>query len=450
MSRWHRRIAALTVAVSLAPAAPAAAATPAQHDTGQLPDGASWVADVPGSWNGTVILYSHGFGPLQAQDAPDQATAAALLDEGYALVGSSYSGPSWWALGSAVHDQFGALDAIEQRIGAERHTIAWGTSMGGLVSALENEDGHHRIDATLTTCGLVAGALNLNNYQLDGEYALAHLLAPGQTIPLVRYPTQDAAGAAATQLATVVGAAQANAAGRARIALGAALMNEPTWYSGANPPAVDDYVAQETQQEQELTAFVLTFVMTGRYQLELAAGGNSADTAGVDYQALLNGSSQAQQVRALYRQAGLDLDADLTRLTRDASVTPDQSAITTLARTSTPTGRLRAPELDIHTVADQLVPVGQENWYGRLVHASGSQGLFRQAYVDTTGHCAFQPSETIAALHALEHRVVSGQWGEFVEAGRLNSAAAALGQPGRYVRFTPPALTGGLGAPGRR
>ncbi len=454
MSRWHRRstalIAVLTVAVSLATVAPAAAATPAQHDTGQLADGASWVADVPGSWNGTVILYSHGFGPLQAQDAPDQATAAMLLDQGYALVGSSYSGPSWWALGSAVHDQFGALDAIEQRIGAPRRTIAWGTSMGGLVSALENEDRRHRVDATLTTCGLVAGALNLNNYQLDGEYALAHLLASNQTIPLVRYSTQDAAGAAATQLATVVGTAQGNAAGRARIALGAALMNEPTWYSGATPPAATDYVAQETQQEQELTAFVLTFVMTGRYQIELAAGGNSAYTAGVDYHALLNGSSQAQQVRSLYRLAGLDLDADLTRLTRDANITPDLPAVATLARTSTPTGRLRVPELDIHTVADQLVPVGQESWYGHEVRALGAQSLFRQAYVDTTGHCAFQPSETIAALHALENRVVTGQWGESVEAGRLNSAAAALGEPGRYVRFRPPPLTGGLGEPGRR
>jgi len=105
-----------------------------------------------------------------------------------------------------------------------------------------------------------------------------------------------------------------------------------------------------------------------------------------------------------------------------------------------PTGRLHAPELDIHTVADQLVPVGQENWYGRLVR---TPNLFRQAYVDTTGHCAFQPSETIAALHALEHRIATGRWD--VDPARLNAAAAALGQPGRYFRFTPPALTGSLG-----
>lgn len=194
---------------------------------------------------------------------------------------------------------------------------------------------------------------------------------------------------------------------------------------------------------------MLNFVMTGRYQIELAADGNSADTAGVDYRALLHGGSQAQEVRALYNRAGLDLDADLARLTRDANITPDLPAVAALARTSMPTGRLRVPELDIHTIADQLVPVGQENWYGRLVRAVGSRNLLRQAYVDTTGHCAFQPSETIAALHALESRIVTGRWGDSAEPSRLNAAAAALGEPGRYLRFTPPALTGGLGEQGR-
>src|SRR5690242_21615684 len=100
-------IGAILLAAGLVPGTAAAAAS--EHHTGQLPDGATWVADVPAAWNGTTILYSHGFGPLAAQDAPDADTRTALLGSGYALVGSSYSGPSWWALASAVDDQFGAL-----------------------------------------------------------------------------------------------------------------------------------------------------------------------------------------------------------------------------------------------------------------------------------------------------------------------------------------------------
>jgi hypothetical protein len=79
MSKWLRRIGALAVttltAFGLTTGSTAQAATPA-HYTGVLPDGASWVADVPGAWNGTVVLYSHGFGPLQARDAPDEPTSA--------------------------------------------------------------------------------------------------------------------------------------------------------------------------------------------------------------------------------------------------------------------------------------------------------------------------------------------------------------------------------------
>ncbi|MEV4050230.1 alpha/beta hydrolase [Amycolatopsis sp. NPDC049688] len=440
LRRLGALFAATLTAFGLTTAGPAHAATPT-HYTGQLPDGASWVADVPPAWNGTVILYSHGFGPLVAQNAPDAATGQALLDAGYALVGSSYSGPSWWAVGPAVRDQFASLGELVRRIGEPRRTIAWGTSMGGLVSALEAESGNRRLDGVLTTCGLVAGALNLNDYQLDGEYALSRLLAPAQPVKLVRYASADEANAAGAALTKIVADAQGTAAGRARTALGAALMNTPAWLTGAAPPGPADYAGQEQQQQLALTQFVLGFVLSGRYQIELAAGGNSAANAGVDYRTLLAGSPLARQVRALYRAAGLDLDADLAQLTRHADVKADPGAVATLARTSTANGRLRVPELTIHTIADHLVPVEQENWYAHRVRAAGRESLLRQAFVDAAGHCAFRPSETVAALHALESRIETGHWPD-LRPERLNAAAAALGDPGRYLRYTPAPLTG--------
>jgi hypothetical protein len=437
-------LAATALAVLAFAGAPAQADdTTATHYTGTLADGASWIADVPQSWNGTVILYSHGFGPLAAQDAPDAATHQDLLDLGYALVGSSYSGPSWWAVGPAVDDQFGALAGIEQQLGTPHRVLAWGTSMSGLISALEAERGAGRIDGALTTCGLVAGALNLNNYQLDGEWALSHLLASGQAIQLVDYASATQAADAASALTGVVAAAQLSAEGRARTALGAALMNEPTWATGADEPAATDYAGQESQQAQELS-WVLGFVMSGRYQIELAGGGNSSGNVGVDYAALLRHSPQRKEVEALYAAAGLDLDTDLARLTQDATIQPEPNAAATLVRTSMVTGRLAVPELDIHTVADQLIPVGQENWYADQVRGAGRTELFRQAYVDASGHCNFQPAATIAALHAVEHRVDTGRWDDVAEPEQLNAAATAtgIGTFLPYLRFQPPALTG--------
>jgi hypothetical protein len=433
---------AVTSALTFAgPAAGAASAASTNH-TGSLPDGATWVADVPASWNGTIILYSHGFGPLTAQDAPDATTQSDLLGLGYALVGSSYSGPSWWALASAVRDQFASLAAVEKITGRPRRTIAWGESMGGLISAEETQDAQGRIDGTLTTCGLVAGALSLNNYQLDGEYALNELLAPGQQIQLVRYATAGQASAAAATLASVAGNAQATAQGRARVALAAALLNEPTWFSGAAPPSPGDYEAQEQQQDAELSNFVLPFIVSARYQIELAAGGNSSFTKGVNYAREIRHSSFLPEVSSLYRTAGLNLGADLATLTRNASITADPGAVATLARTSMVTGRLTVPELDIHTIDDQLVPVEQENWYRQRVAWAGSSPRFRQAFVKATGHCNFQPAGYIAALHALEHRVNTGRWGHLAQPDALNAAAAAtgLGAFDPYIPFDPPAL----------
>ena len=48
----------------------ATAAPPSTHYTGTLPDGGTWVADVPARWNGTLVLFSHGFGTPEAIDAP--------------------------------------------------------------------------------------------------------------------------------------------------------------------------------------------------------------------------------------------------------------------------------------------------------------------------------------------------------------------------------------------
>ena len=81
--------AALVGALALTPAT-SAAQTPPQHYTGTTSDGSQWIADVPSSWNGTLLLYSHGYGTLLPADAPDPTTQAQLLSMGYALAGSGY------------------------------------------------------------------------------------------------------------------------------------------------------------------------------------------------------------------------------------------------------------------------------------------------------------------------------------------------------------------------
>jgi hypothetical protein len=436
-------LAAATLATT-GTANPANAAT--AHFTGTLPDGATWIADLPSQWNGTLLLYSHGFGPLTAADAPDPVTQAALLARGYALAGSSYDpNGSEWALDSAVSDQFQTLRTVEDTVlpGRPRYVLAFGTSMGGLVSALEAQDGAGRIDGALTTCGIVAGGINLNNYQLDGEYALAQLLLPGQDVQLVNFASADDALATATTLENAAAQAQQTAAGRARLALALAYLNAE---DGLATPALPDPATLEADQYQaEFTGSfsTLDFIEEGRPSLDQAAGGSATWTAGVNFAAVLQRSPYRHEVAALYKAAGLSLGADLGTLTRNADITADPSAVRSLSRTSVPTGHLAVPELDLHTISDQLVPVQQENYYAGTVRAAGSADLLRQDFVASVGHCDFSPAELVAGVLAIGQRVATGRWGTVAETASLNRVAASLnlGAAG-FIRYYPGPLTG--------
>jgi Protein of unknown function (DUF3089) len=449
-ARAAMAVLAVGVLAFLIPAPSAVAVTAASY-SGTTPDRGSWVGDVPATWNGTVVLYSHQFGPLQATDAPVAAARQPLLDLGYALVGSSYDpNGSRWALGSAVRDQFQALEAFEQDLpAAPKQVIAFGVSMGGLVSALENQSANGRIDGALTTCGVVAGAVALNNYQLDGEYAIRQLLGGRKAIRLVHFA--DAADGTRTgrQLDALAMRAQRTARGRARLALAMAFLNVPRWALGQSMPAARAYRAQELEQytvEFAGSTTTMDNIESSRAYIEQAAGGNGSWTAGINFAHLLAVSPYRSEVRALYRKARLNLDRDLSSLTRNATIKADTSAIAWLKRTSVPTGRLQAPELDIHTIADQMAPVQQENAYHHAVTRAGSARLLRQAFVRRQVHCNFTLGELVAGLRAVQQRIAAGRWGSLATPGQLQAMAAAV-PPGQaaFIPYVPARLSGNNG-----
>jgi hypothetical protein len=439
---------AAACALALAAAVPAMAAT--THATGTTSDGGGWIADVPSNWNGTLLLYSHGYGTLSPQDAPDPNSEAALLNAGYALAGSGYDpNGSLWALGSAVRDQFQTLQAVKKTVlpSRPRQVLAFGTSMGGLISALEDQQSNGRLDGALTTCGLVAGGIQLNNYQLDGEYALDKLVA-GNAAKLVNYSSQGDAATAATILSNAAAQAQTSPEGRARLALAMSLMDVTTWANGETMPGVYDYTGQEQEQyDMEFVANpVPIFVETARQQIELAAGGNGGWDVGVNFAKLLSHSSYYAEVHALYRAAGLSLRGDLNALTRGANIRASDKAIRWLQQTSVPTGHLQVPELDLHTIADQLVPVQQENYYHGLVRKAGDSALLRQAFVARQEHCNFMPGEVVAGVQALQHRVQTGSWDQVALPSSLETVATGLNLgDAAFTPFWPDRLTGDNG-----
>src|ERR1039458_6380354 len=100
-----------------------------KHLTGSFADGATYVIDVPANWNGTLVLYSHGYVPPGSQnpalDASDPLTGGYLYAAGYALAGSSYA-TTGWAIEQAIPDQIATLDTFASLVGTPTKTIAWG------------------------------------------------------------------------------------------------------------------------------------------------------------------------------------------------------------------------------------------------------------------------------------------------------------------------------------
>ncbi|WP_219413323.1 alpha/beta hydrolase [Pseudonocardia nigra] len=403
--------------------------TPYRRLSGSLDSGASWIADVPADWNGVLLLFGHGYRPPggdnPAQNAPDPDTAAALLDRGYALAGSSYA-TAGWTLDTAADDQLATLAAVTAELGEPRRTIAVGQSMGGLVTAQIAERDDSGVDAALALCGLVAGGVGLLDFQLDGAHALAQLLLPGEEVPLAGFADAAQVHQVTARLLEAIESARHTPQGRARVALAAALFHLPTWHGDGAPP--EDPAGRAEAQVLGMIE-TLPFILPARLDIESRAGGNASTNVGVDYRALLQPSATKDLVGTLYREAGLDLHTDLDRLTATAATSADPAAREWLTRTSTITGELDVPVLTVHTVADALVPVQFEDDYADRVRTAGEKADLRTAFVDRTGHCTFTPAEVVAAVEAVVARVETGRWGGSATtvrcAGRAPRAASA-------------------------
>src|SRR3989441_7563086 len=151
--------------------------------------GANYTIQVPSNWNGTLVLYSHGYVSSTsllkpAPDAGDPLTGAALLQQGYALAGSSYS-QNGWAVQQAFHDQMALLDFFDTTCGTPTRTIAWGHSMGGLISAGLVQLYPDRFAGALPMCGALAGGIGDWNQGLDSAFAFKVLLAGDTPLSIV-------------------------------------------------------------------------------------------------------------------------------------------------------------------------------------------------------------------------------------------------------------------------
>jgi pimeloyl-ACP methyl ester carboxylesterase len=394
--------------------------------TGTLNDGATYQIDVPSNWNGILFLYSHGYvvpgSANPATDVGDPATGAFMLASGFALAGSSYA-TTGWAIQQALPDQIAVLDAFEAQFGTPAKTVAWGHSLGGIITAGLIQNYPERFDAALPMCGVLAGGVATWNSALDAEFVFATLVAPGAGLQLVNITNPDNLTIAEEALA----AAAATPQGQARIALAAAMGDTPGWFTPLSAqPARTDFADQLANQIQWDANVDFPFVFAFRAELEARAGGNPSWNTGVDYRIQLLLSPSFPEVLALYENAGLNLLADLNTLNATQRIAADPAAVQYLSQNIIFNGQIHIPVLTMHTVGDGLVVNENETAYAKVVAEAGNSRFLRQTFVNRAGHCAFTPAETATAVGTLLSRLESGKWARIVPS-TLNAEAAALG-----------------------
>jgi alpha-beta hydrolase superfamily lysophospholipase len=417
-----------------------AASSPAQAvltiRTGTLPDGATFLIEVPSPWNGTLLLYSHGYvGPGSnnpAHDVGDPLTRAVLLANGFALAGSSYA-HTGWAIQEALVDQIEVLDTFDAFFGKPTRTIAWGHSLGGIITAGLIQRNPERFDAALPMCGVLSGGVATWNQALDSAFAFKTLLAFGSPLQVVNI-TDPAANFVLSE--QILAAASATPQGGARLALSSALGDTPGWFDPASPePAEDDFAAQAQNQFLWARNVDFVFVFFLRAELEARAGGNPSWNTGVDYHKQFERSVDREEVRALYQEAGLNLDDDLDTLNQAARVTANPASVEYLENNLIFNGNIHIPVLTMHTKGDGLVSNQNESAYRDTVDEAGNEKFLRQIFVHRAGHCTFTPAETLAALGNLISRLDTGRWPD-LQADALNAEATALGP----LNIAPPAF----------
>lgn len=156
MNRIIRRTA--LAALMLVLVAPAAGADTVLE--GATDGGALIKIQVPDVWNGSLVLYNHGFdlGAI-VPSTPDLGPLAGLmLSEGYAVAASSYQ-QNGWALYKTKNDLQNLVAVFNTNFGTPTEVLVHGFSLGGIVTAQAIEKANlGNVVGAYPACGAMAGS----------------------------------------------------------------------------------------------------------------------------------------------------------------------------------------------------------------------------------------------------------------------------------------------------
>jgi hypothetical protein len=353
---------------------------PSERTWGVL-GGAGYRIEVPSGWNGSLVLWAHGYrGTGLELTVDNHPLRAYLLANGYAWAASSYATNGYDA-GQGARDTRALTALFSEQFGVPRTTYATGASMGGHVTALLAETWPQTYDGAMSICGAL-GNYELFDYYLDFNVAAQTLSEVDATFPF----SADYLTATVPATKKALGPAfpyAMNAQGRALAAL-------TELRSGGERPLFDQ-------------GWLYWNGVAGDFLFGLGVGdGTLPRQPGV---AVQNSDVVYQfDTDSALSPAETHFNAEVQRIAAD----PQARRTAGLAGLAPTTGDLRVPMLTLHTLGDLFVPFGMEQDYARRVAARGGSDLLVQRATRDVGHCSFTPAELVRGFADLAAWVTAG------------------------------------------
>lgn len=316
--------------------------------------GAPYRIHAPTDWNGTLILYAHGYSNTNRLGPMFSAVGEGLAQRGFAVAYSGYA-DTGWAVASAIRDLEALRAHFEKEIGAASRTYVMGHSMGGCITVALLELHPEHYDGGLALCGAVDSSLKLWQENMLRLRVLYDAFFPGLPGDAVTFP--NGFSYAATFLPHF--ARSVRDASAIEALLSAAQLPDASTFAG-----------------------LMVFGTDGIKDLVEHAGGSPFDNTDTDYGEL---AGKVRRYKA------------------------DPKAKQYLEQYRTPTGNLSRPLLSLHNRTDYLVPLWTQMDYRARVAKAGKSENFVLQVVNRTGHCAINPEETMAALLELVRWVEHGE-----------------------------------------
>jgi pimeloyl-ACP methyl ester carboxylesterase len=342
---------------------------------GTLEHGALYRVCFPGSWNGDLVLYAHGYvAPQQDLALPSdivggQSISGTVTGMGYAFATTSYRANGLVAP-DAVDDLLELVDTIQHRYRPDpSRNLIVGFSEGGLVATLALERHPDTFAGALAGCGPIgdfrAQLDYIDDFRVVFDYFYPGLI-PGTPLDIPESVRQNWE----TLYVPAIVMALAAKPDAARDLL--AVTGAPT-------------AGNDLQSIAETTVGVLWYNVFGTADARARLGGQPFDNSARFY----SGSSDDAA-----------LNAGIQRFTADPA------ALSALARFET-SGRLQGPIVNLHTTGDPIVPFRQSSLYVKKLEQNGTASFFTQIDVDRPGHCTFQPAELLNAFGSLREKLGS-------------------------------------------